>query len=301
MRMSIAAQSSQIAARRPAQDESADRVEADGRTLTPARDVPQESAMLRPITAASTVLAGALAVAMGASASSATPALLAAARVGGHAPTFHATQSGNWSGWESDAGGFSSISGSWRVPAVLPSGPGDRYSADWVGIGGNLLPDLIQAGTEQDWVGGQPVYYAWTEILPFPETKVANFPVQPGDVITVSVHSNLLLLWQIDVTNTRTGLTSTVSTVYPSLEMSAGWIHEAPTVGGGVAPLTATSNVTFFNATANGQPISAVNGAHPVQMVAPNGAVLATPSDLSPSGTSFQVADGPVAPPAPAG
>jgi hypothetical protein len=262
--------------------------------------------MSRPLTAALTAVTAVVTTALTASVATAATAPHARPARGGHllsSRVFHAprTQSGNWSGWVADGGGFGSISGSWRVPSVIPTGPGDRYSATWIGIGGNSLPDLIQAGTEQDWVGGKPVYYAWTEILPEPENTLTSFPVQPGDLITVSIHQTFLFTWEMDVSNARTGLTVPQTLFYPSLQMSAGWIHEAPLVGGNVAPLAATTNLVMQGAMANGQPIAAASGAHAVEMLGTNGMVIASPSDLSPSGTAFQVADGPAAPPPPAG
>ena len=53
-----------------------------------------------------------------------------------------------------------------------------------MGIDGNCnCNDLIQDGTEQDWTGGKPSYYAWIEFIPQPEVRINNFPVTPGDVI----------------------------------------------------------------------------------------------------------------------
>jgi hypothetical protein len=54
----------------------------------------------------------------------------------------------------------------------------------WVGIDGNCkCNDLIQDGTEQQFVKGKATYYAWIEFIPNAEVVIQNFPVAPGDVI----------------------------------------------------------------------------------------------------------------------
>jgi Peptidase A4 family len=97
------------------------------------------------------------------------------------------TQSSNWSGYSLTAAGapFREVVGLWVVPSInnqFRSFTG--YESEWVGIDGNCnCNDLIQDGTEQDWTGGKPSYYAWIEFIPQPEVKINNFPVAPGDVI----------------------------------------------------------------------------------------------------------------------
>ena len=98
-----------------------------------------------------------------------------------------ATESLNWSGFSLTAAGapFREVVGLWVVPSLsnqFKSFTG--YESEWVGIDGNCdCNDLIQDGTEQDWTGGKPSYYAWVEFIPEPEVKINNFPVSPGDVI----------------------------------------------------------------------------------------------------------------------
>jgi hypothetical protein len=97
------------------------------------------------------------------------------------------TDSLNWSGYSLTAAGapFREVVGLWVVPSInnqFRSFTG--YESEWVGIDGNCnCNDLIQDGTEQDWTGGKPSYYAWIEFIPQPEVKINNFPVTPGDVI----------------------------------------------------------------------------------------------------------------------
>jgi hypothetical protein len=97
------------------------------------------------------------------------------------------TDSLNWSGYSLSAAGapFREVVGLWVVPSIndqFRSFTG--YESEWVGIDGNCnCNDLIQDGTELDWTGGKPSYYAWIESIPQPEVKINNFPVAPGDVI----------------------------------------------------------------------------------------------------------------------
>jgi len=97
------------------------------------------------------------------------------------------TDSLNWSGYSLTAAGppFREVVGLWVVPSInnqFRSFTG--YESEWVGIDGNCnCNDLIQDGTEQDWTGGKPSYYAWIEFIPQPEVRINNFPVAPGDVI----------------------------------------------------------------------------------------------------------------------
>ncbi len=59
----------------------------------------------------------------------------------------------NWSGYAVTGSGYTTVSGSWRVPSVAATKK-NTYSATWVGIDGFSNGSLIQAGTGQDWVGG---------------------------------------------------------------------------------------------------------------------------------------------------
>src|SRR5579863_1231971 len=118
---------------------------------------------------------------------------------------------------------FSSISANWRVPVASQHNAGEtEFSSTWVGLGGGCvdagcsikdLATLIQAGTEQDWLGtgtllasdptgqlnpalqttcpnGVPVvatgpngsacYYAWYELVP------TNDPNNSGQIVISS-------------------------------------------------------------------------------------------------------------------
>jgi hypothetical protein len=94
---------------------------------------------------------------------------------------------------------YNFVWGNWVVPAVIVpnDGIGDYYSSLWVGLNG---ASLLQAGTEQDasyspplsllgetFGGSATAYYAWFEWFPAPSVQVQNFPVAPGQAITVWV------------------------------------------------------------------------------------------------------------------
>jgi len=72
-----------------------------------------------------------------------------------------------WSGYQTADGGFSDVEAEWHLPAVHGSGSKNSYSSTWVGLGDGYPGDqLIQAGTESDWVQGGPLYSLWWEIYP---------------------------------------------------------------------------------------------------------------------------------------
>jgi hypothetical protein len=94
----------------------------------------------------------------------------------------------NWSGYALIGGSpvFDEVVGVWIVPNIntqFESFTG--YSSMWIGIDGDCTcDDLVQDGTEADWVGGKATYDAWIESIPNPEIVIKNFPIQPGDVIS---------------------------------------------------------------------------------------------------------------------
>ena len=213
-----------------------------------------------------------------------SPAVSGAARVGWRAR--------NWSGYAIAGSGFTSATGHWNVPQVTTSS-GARFSSDWVGIDGFNNSNLIQAGTEEDVIGGQPFYEAWWEILPSPETPISSISVQPGDAMSVSV-SNGGSTWTITVTDTTSGQSFTTHQAYSGPGSSAEWIHEAPTIGTHVATLAKDSPVTFDLCTLNGaSPNLAVTESG---VMVKSGRVISTPSAPDSDGDGFTVAYGRVAP-----
>jgi hypothetical protein len=83
----------------------------------------------------------------------------------------------------------------------MVAGPlsGQTYSCTWVGIDGYNNKTVEQIGTEQDWINGSPVYYAWWEMasvgLHQPQQLIPTMTVHPGDLISAAVQ-------YIPITNT---------------------------------------------------------------------------------------------------
>jgi hypothetical protein len=204
-------------------------------------------------------------------------------------------QSTNWSGVAVTGGAYTRATGSWVVPTVKVT-KGNRYAADWVGIGGYSSLDLIQAGTSEEIVSGHANYYAWTEILPAPESKI-SLAVHPGDSMTVDVAEASVGSWTITVSNQTTAQAFTTNLSYASTNSSAEWVHEAPTVGGAQARLASTGKATFDHGTVNGSTVIGSAGTnHEIELV---GGTRATPSGLDSDRDGFAVADGSRAPPPP--
>ena len=153
---------------------------------------------------------------------------------------------------------FSWLEGDWVVPAVdAPTQNEWYYCATWIGIDGDGSGDVFQSGVESDvYVSGSSVttdYYPWWEWFPGPSVAITNFPVSPGDMITMLLcaadgagSTTGTVFW----TNATTGAATNVTLTAPSGTKLVGncaeWIVEAPTVNGGQSAL-ADYGETFFS------------------------------------------------------
>ena len=247
-------------------------------------------------------------------------------------------QSSNWSGYMvttaatsgcTPATGvtYSSVSGTWSVPTVTGSGggggllggltgAGTTYSALWTGIDGVNDTNLIQAGTEQDVIGGSPQYDAWWEILPAPETVIPSITVHPGDALAVTITKGASPCasgqWLIAVTDSTAdaqgrGSPFTTCQAYTGQQTSAEWVTEAPTVNGMQSALANYGTALFDKGTVNGASVALVPS-EGGEMTASSGllglstTVKSTPSAPdtgAPAGDGFACAYGSTAPPAP--
>lgn len=230
--------------------------------------------------------------------------------------------SGNWSGYavsETSPSGlpcvpgsgqaYTAVTGTWTVPTVSAS-RGAAYSAAWAGIDGFTDGNLIQAGTEQDGVGGSGRYAAWWEVLPAPETVIPSITVEPGDAVTVSITEVSTSQWQITLTDAgQPGHPAqppfTTTQAYSGPGTSAEWVLEAPEVNGRTATLAQYGSANFDLAAVDGQSpgLTAGSGGEMVQRGFFRTQVASTPSGPdtgSPAGDGFAVAYGSTAPPAPA-
>lgn len=178
---------------------------------------------------------------------------------------------GNWSGFElrGSPSTYDWVSGIWNVPRVSGESGKHTYSSLWVGLDGDGVVDLVQAGTGHEnynfklsnFTWSVSIYYAWTEFLPQQQTaqQIANWSVQPGDEIFVEVYianaggmPNLSgYFGQFFITNSRTGqggwlYTERGSTMVTGSE--AVWIMERPTVSGSLADLANYGSATMSHA-----------------------------------------------------
>jgi hypothetical protein len=212
-------------------------------------------------------------------------------------------ESRNWSGYAISSGTFTSISGSWTVPTVVPPKHlrARQFSSTWVGIDGFILgdDDLIQAGTEQDWLNGKASYQAWWEILPADETIIPSLTIHPGDAMTVTITKGTPD-WTIIVSDATTGQSySPPPQSYHGPLTSAEWIQEAPLVGKRIAPLADDSTVDFEQLTANGTNPDLVTSESGVMAKRGGRLVISSPSTPNPEGNGFAVAYGSEPPPPP--
>ncbi|HET9016740.1 MAG TPA: G1 family glutamic endopeptidase [Thermomicrobiaceae bacterium] len=200
-------------------------------------------------------------------------------------------QSENWAGYAATGGTFTSVSGSWTVPQVSATGS-TGADATWVGIGGVVSTDLIQAGTDASVQGGQVTYAAWLETLPQAQ-QIVPLAVNAGDTVSVSIAQQASGLWQITIHNDTTGKSYQTSLSYASTNSSAEWVEEAPAVGSNILmPLDNFGKVTITGASTveNGKTQTiAQAGGQEITMYATTGQVLAQPSSLAANGAGFTV------------
>lgn len=197
----------------------------------------------------------------------------------------------NWAGYTASAGQYTSISGSWIVPAVATStlSSGD---ATWVGIGGISGKDLIQSGTQAIVDSfGNITYNSWYEMLPSASVDLP-VAVKPGDFVSVSISEISTNLWQISFIDNTTGQRYVNNFNYTSSMSSAEWIEEMPMINSNFLPLDNFGITNFTNASAirNGIQYTPFGlGATMVTMVNSNNQITASPSALGSSGNDFSV------------
>ena len=235
---------------------------------------------------------------------------------------YSATTSTNWAGYVATAGTnqtFTSVLGSWQVPAVTapPSGSGTDYSAFWVGLDGWNDGTVEQLGTSSvSTAGGGSYYYAWYEMFPQYSIPIISMPVTPGDWMTASVTYEGGAKFRLTMQDTTNGSlfsidqTSTFDQgqfATSDLRTSAEWIAESPGIGasGTISSLANFGTVTFTGAaataytagattTTTGTISSFTNSA--IQLVSGVGGLGATPSPLTSDGNQFTVTTGGAAP-----
>ena len=217
------------------------------------------------------------------------------AQTTGAAQGLSGTTAFNWSGYISDIGVYTGVTGNWVIPTVANADINTNSAdATWVGIGGVLSHDLIQAGTEAvPTARGGVDYQAWYELLP-DASQVVPLVVHTGDAMSVSIEqeSNANGLWKISFSDTTTGQTYNTTVNYASSLSSAEWIEEMPAGVGTSISLDNFGTVNFSSGSTvqNGSSMTiAESGAQPLTMANMLDQPLAVPSDIGTDGASFSV------------
>jgi hypothetical protein len=185
------------------------------------------------------------------------------------------------------------VNGSWVVPNVVGSS-GDRFSAAWIGIGGQVDASLIQVGTEHDCSGGEAAYSAWYELLPDLSVPITTMTINPGDKIAASITllNSTTNRWLVEITDITTGALFNQVFFYNSSRLSAEWIVERPLVNRSLSILADFGSITFTNTVATNNAtvmsISKFDFAQ-VTMYDRRNNQLVSVSSLAPDGESFTV------------
>jgi len=220
----------------------------------------------------------------------------------------------NWAGYyrTGPADDFLAVTGCWTVPSVASAGSEDTYSADWIGIDGVNDNDLIQTGTEEDWLGGYAYYASWWEILPAGPVKIGY--VNPDDTMCASIYTGQVnsmagIEMTISITDESVpGDTFSQTVQYAGPRESAEWIMEraclAVDANGNCTSFGTLADTspptTFFPVSYNGGNSPALAGAEAVQMEVPVPLqVLAVPSGPNNDDDGFAIAYGSSPPPPP--
>jgi hypothetical protein len=204
--------------------------------------------------------------------------------------------SGNWSGYAGTTppGTATSVEGYWKVPTVTAT-PGNTYSATWLGIDGFGNSDLIQTGTQQEWLSGHATYGVWWEILPASETPITSFTVKPGNLMFAEIQKMAGDSWQIEIEDVTTGKSFTTTQAYTGPAETAEWIQEAPTVGGTLSTLAHYSRTYFDKAGLDGHLVAFTAANRGVMKRGP--VQVSTPSKPDSDQDGFAVAYGSKTPP----
>ncbi len=218
------------------------------------------------------------------------------------------SESLNWAGYADvvHEGTVTLVNCSFIVPSVVASKQ-STYVSIWVGIDGYNDSTVEQTGVLAESSHGSVSYSAWYEFYPAsPVYAPSNDVVKPGDEIVAWVYyntaSNTFTTVIKDLTEGWT-FSSPPTQVSGADRSSAEWIVERPAIGGSLTTLANFAVAYFGSSYTNVQgtctaviggtsgAISAFNYVS-ITMVNSQGIVLAYPSPLTGSGTSFYVTYG---------
>jgi hypothetical protein len=203
--------------------------------------------------------------------------------------------SNNWAGYASTGGTYTSVSGTWDVPAS--TNPGTRIGSDaaWIGIGGLESKDLIQAGTLAFTnARGQASYHAWIEMLPDAPIELP-IDINPGDSVSASITETSKDIWHVVLKNNTTGKEASHDLNYSSSHSSAEWVVEAPSdaASNSLIPLNQFAPIQFTSGTTvkDGRQMTiSESGAHSITMVNDGNRALAVPQAVGTTGSDFKIA-----------
>src|SRR6266487_2282484 len=211
-----------------------------------------------------------------------------------------ASTSQNWSGYARTTGGtYTDITSSWTVPTAQAS-TSATYSSAWIGIDGATNSNLIQTGTESDYVSGSASYNAWWEILPAAETVLSTttYPVSPGDAMFAEIKKNATN-WTINIQDLTKAWSFSTNQTYSGQQSSTEWILEAPTVGGSQSTLANYGSISFLNDTQNGANPSHSYSTDSIDMLDSINKVISSTSQPNPDTNGFSVTYGSTTPASP--
>jgi hypothetical protein len=125
------------------------------------------------------------------------------------------------------------VYGEWAIPSMEPDfdNPTTAMTVGfWVGLDGFTNNQVLQAGTAATVTGDKIDYWAWFEWFPDPPVRLTNFPINPGELVTVLVCAPQANHGFASMLNRTTGLTTSVG-IPPragisSMGTSAEWIVE---------------------------------------------------------------------------
>ncbi len=237
----------------------------------------------------------------------ATQSLLATTHGGFFAcPT--STCSYNWAGYV-DLGAKGSVSaayGSWIVPVLSCPSKGTTFVALWVGIDGYNDGTVEQTGILGECSSGHASYSSWYEFYPNPSVTT-GVGVKPGDHVRASVtYSSSTGKFTVTITDVNSKASAShTQAVSGAHRSSAEWIVETPELcsssGCHLATLanfgkalfgpqyTGVSGTNYATIGGSTKPIGSFSHSE-ITMVSGSGSILAQPSSLGDSGTSFTVA-----------
>jgi hypothetical protein len=177
-----------------------------------------------------------------------------------------------------------SVYGEWFIPNITPI-PNEPTAGQtvgfWVGIDGFGNNQVLQAGTAATISGQNVDHWVWTEWFPLPAIKVTNFPIKPGDYITVLVCANQPNHGFCSMLNKTTNQATSIGITPPnnvtSIGATAEWIVE-----GISSILPVFSTVIFTNCSAGTKNHSFnMNNGIVTEITGSGGANLTTSSVLS--------------------